>query len=432
MPRDRQITHAPHGHILANTGCWSPDGRYLVYDVRSDAAGSVFDGTRIERVNVETGAVDVLFESKNGACCGVPTYCPATGRIVFILGPEHPTADWSYAANRRQGVVLDPATGRAFNLDARDLAPPFTPGALRGGTHLHTYSPDGQLVLFTYQDAVLERFEREAPEQEIDLRNIGVSILNRPVRVGRGHPRNHDGEAYSVLLTRTHANPRPGSDEISRACEEAWVGVDGFMRADGTRCRKAVAFQGATVTVEGREIVEAYVLELPDDLTQPGEGPLEGTATHRPRPPRGVVQRRLTCTEHRRYPGIQGPRHWLRSAPDGSWVAMLMRGDDGLVEIVRAPVTGGPIERVTRNRFGVESAFSISSCGEFVAYVGGARVCRTRIVDGATEVLSDSRPDAGPPRPEACVLSPDGRRIAFVRRVRSAAGEWNQIFTSDR
>lgn len=431
MGRERQITHAPHGHILANAGCWSPDGKYLVYDVRSDAEGSVFDGTRIERVEVETGAVEVLFESENGACCGVPTHCPVTGRVVFILGPEKPAPEWSYAPNKRRGVVLDPSTGRVFNLDARDLAPPFTPGALRGGTHLHTFSPDGQLVLFTYQDAVLERFERETPEQEIDLRNIGVSLLNTPVRVGRGHPRNHDGEAYSVLLTRTHAKPRPGSGEISRACEEAWIGVDGFVRADGSRCRRAIAFQGTTVTAEGREVVEAYVLELPDDLTQRGEGPLEGTLTQRPRPPRGVVQRRLTRTEDRRYPGIQGPRHWLRSAPDGSWVAMLMRDDSGMVEIVRADVVSGAIEKVTRNRFGVESAFSISPCGDYVAYVGGARVCRTRIADGATEVLSASRPDAGPPRPEACVFSPDGRRIAFVRRVRSAAGEWNQIFTVD-
>lgn len=431
MRRERQITHAPHGHILANSGCWSPDGRFLVYDVRSDAAGSVFDGTRIERVDVETGAVDVLYESRNGACCGVPTYCPVTGRIAFILGPEHPTPDWSYAANKRRGLVLDPATGRVFNLDARELTPPFTPGALRGGTHLHTFSPDGQLVLFTYQDAVLERFERETTEHEIDLRNIGVSTLNTPVRVGRGHPRNHDGEAYSVLLTRTHANPRPGSDEISRACEEAWVGVDGFVRGDGTRCRRAVAFQGTTVGRDGREIVEAYVLELPDDLTRPGEGPLEGTLTQRPRPPRGVVQRRLTRTEGRRYPGIQGPRHWLRSAPDGSWAAMLMRDDSGLVEMVRADVASGAVEKITRNRFGVESGFSISDCGEFVAYVGGARVCRTRVGDGATDVLSEARADAAPPRPEACVFSPDGRRIAYVRRVRSSSGEWNQIFTVD-
>ena len=43
------------------------------------------------------------------------------------------------------------------NLDARDLLPPFTPGALRGGTHVHQFSPDGHVVSSTYEDHVLVR-----------------------------------------------------------------------------------------------------------------------------------------------------------------------------------------------------------------------------------------------------------------------------------
>src|SRR4051812_10355912 len=67
----RQITRATHGHILTNTGVWSPDGEWIVYDIRSDAAGDRFDGTRIEMVHVRTGEVRVLYESTNGAHCGV-------------------------------------------------------------------------------------------------------------------------------------------------------------------------------------------------------------------------------------------------------------------------------------------------------------------------------------------------------------------------
>src|SRR4051794_13597097 len=73
---EKQITFAKHGHILTNTAIWSPDGRRIVYDVRSDAEGSKFDGTRIESVDVETGQSRVLYESRNGACCGVATYHP--------------------------------------------------------------------------------------------------------------------------------------------------------------------------------------------------------------------------------------------------------------------------------------------------------------------------------------------------------------------
>ena len=43
-----------------------------------------------------------------------------------------------------------------------------------------------------------------------------------------------------------------------------------------------------------------FIADLPDDLTVPGEGPLEGTPTRRPRPPRGIAQRRLTRTAERR------------------------------------------------------------------------------------------------------------------------------------
>src|SRR4051812_13826830 len=79
---EKQLTHAPHGHILTNAGVWSYDGKWIVYDVRSDAAGSEFDSNRIERVNVETGEVQVLFGAKNGAKFGVVTCSPADDRVV--------------------------------------------------------------------------------------------------------------------------------------------------------------------------------------------------------------------------------------------------------------------------------------------------------------------------------------------------------------
>jgi hypothetical protein len=140
----RQVTSAPHGHILTNTAVWSPDGQWIVYDVRSDPAGSLFDGTRIERVHVASGRVEVLYESRNEACCGVVTYHPTREEVVFILGSERPTADWQYSACHRQGVIVETdSPGAKRNLDARDIVPPFTPGALRGGSHVHVFCGDG-------------------------------------------------------------------------------------------------------------------------------------------------------------------------------------------------------------------------------------------------------------------------------------------------
>src|SRR5688572_4968906 len=116
MPGETQLTSGPGGRILTNVGAWSPDGRWIVYDTRSDPAGDVFDGTRIEMVNVRTREVRTLYESRNGACCGVATWHPRDMKVVFILGPERPTSDWSYGPPRRQGVIVDTsAPGVAVN-----------------------------------------------------------------------------------------------------------------------------------------------------------------------------------------------------------------------------------------------------------------------------------------------------------------------------
>ena len=87
-----QLTTAAHGHILTNVNVWSPDGRWIVYDTRSDPAGKVFDGTRIERVHVETGAVQVLYESAHGANFGPPTAPPtAAWRSSSARSGQRPT-----------------------------------------------------------------------------------------------------------------------------------------------------------------------------------------------------------------------------------------------------------------------------------------------------------------------------------------------------
>ncbi len=420
----RCVTRGPGGRILTNTGVWSPDGRWIVYDTRSDPAGDVFDGRRIEIVSVETGEVRVLYEAVHGAFCGVATFHPRENSVVFILGPERPTPDWSYNAWHRQGVLVDLSTpGRSRNLDARNLAPPFTPGALRGGSHVHVWNPAGDAVSFTYEDHVLASLPAGSPNADPNQRNLGVSVAGRPVKVPPTHPRNHDGEAFTVLVTRTVPKPRPGSDEISRAFEEAWVGTNGYLRPDGTRQARALAFQGHVLGADGTNVSEVFLVDLPNDLTVAGDGPLEGSAVRRPLPPRGVAQRRLTFTTGRKFPGLQGPRHWLRSSPDGASIGFLAKDEDGVVQLWSISPNGGVARMVTRNRHDIASAFSWSADGRSIAHVMDGSVCVTDLASGATVRWTESAPGL---RPEACVFSPDGRSIAFVRR--GPGEEANQIW----
>ena len=167
------------------------------------------------------------------------------------------------------------------------------------------------------------------------------------------------------------------------------------------------------------------------DITAFGSsGPLAGTPTTRPRPPAGVVQRRLTFTAGRVHPGLQGPRHWPRSTPDGEKIAYLARDEVGVVQLFTVSPRGGEARQVTRQQTSIASAFSWSPAGDRLACVIDGSVCLVDARDGEVVRLTPQK-DEPAPLPEACVFSPAGRRVAYVRRVESSAGEFNQLFTVD-
>jgi len=421
---DRQVTRAERGHVLHHSGVWSPDSTWIVYDTRGDAAGDVFDGAEIQAVNARTREVRTLFTASNGAKCGMASFNPVPHKreIVFTLGPENPTGAWTYAPHRRRGALADCSTALKFRqkpgdrhgdvrrandrpnlspssneggegetnkrtnenaptqtrtrekdariLDARDLLPDadgaFTPGALRGGTAAHAFSPDGLLVSAAYEDAVLLRnanlseYADASPPVERAFRSIAIVAMD-----GKGgvavdtseHPRNHSGEGFAVVATRHvgDAGAARADDAgaaaaaarlVARAGDECWVGRRGYRRSaasGGGWQGRALAFLGEVDTDpdggddEGRALassesgtgrrgkggtrtrakkagrggkhLELFVLDLPVDpaalrVASSPAAPLAGTATTRPRPPFGVAQRRVTRTDARAYPGL--------------------------------------------------------------------------------------------------------------------------------
>ena len=351
---ERQLTFASRNHNLDNNDNFSPDDRWLAFDPREDdtaIAGNAF----IARVEVATGKTSVIYREPLAAAwgpgVGAANVNPVDGRVAFIRGLTGASAARPYAMWRRGGAYVWPdQTGQLGLLDARDVIAPFTPGALRGGTHRHEWSADGRWIGFTYNDAVLAEIE-ERTGRRVNLRTVGVATWSPrgPVHVPAG-PENNDGEMVSAVVVRVVPDPRPGSDEISRAFEDAWVGRAGYLRADGSRQLRARAFLGNVRATDGREVTEVFVVDIPDRIDVPGDtGPLEGAAESMPQPPRGAVQRRLTFTAARKFPGVAlEPRHWVRSAPDGSRIVFLAKNEAGVVQAFLVAPQGGAIVPVTR------------------------------------------------------------------------------------
>ena len=419
-----QITSGEENHILTNINCWSADGRFILFDTRSDLSGSIFDCTKIHRVEVSTGKIELLYESKNGAYCGVVTAHPTLDACVFIHGPEYPDKDgFVYGPARRHGLIVGPGTS-VETMDARDLVPPFTPGALRGGSHVHVWHPKGDWISFTYEDHFLE--ENYRANGKPNPRVVGVSVPG-PIIPQHFHARNQSGTHFSVIVTPIASMPLPGSDDLLRACEEGWIGIDGYVRSDGFKQKKALAFQGTVLGKMGEPLVEVFVCDLPEDLKRIGLGPLSGTKTELPFPPDGVAVRRLTYSENRRFPGIQGARHWLRSSPDGSNIAYLARDDSGVVQLWLVETATGKANQLTRNQQDISSAFTWTPDGTHIAHGMDGSLCLTSVFDGTTKRLTIPDPNR-PIRPEACVVSPDGAWIAYSRTIQGK----NQIVIHPR
>ena len=401
----KQVTFASRHHQLTNTNTWTADSRWLAFDVRP--SGASFTGETIERVNVETGEVEVIYRARHGAHVGVVTVHPVQEKYVFIKGPENPDAAWQYDFHHRQGVVAH--NGQVDNLDAMDITAPYTPGALRGGSHVHVFSPNGRLVSFTYNDHVLH--ERDPA---LDLRNVGVASPFGPVTPQGQHPREYAGTYWSVLVSSTTPTPVPGSDEINRAYEEGWVG------------NNRLAFIGDTLSAKGEKVPELFIVELPQDeqgWKRAGERPLQGTPDSMPAPPAGVAQRRLTFTHKKAYPGLANvPRHWVRSHPQGTQIAFLMRDDKGVVQLWLIAPEGGEPRQLTHNASDIQSAFNWHPSGNMLGFVLENRIAQGDAATGKVTFLTSDH--GNPPSGDAVVFSPDGARVAWMEETAGFRQIW--------
>ncbi|MBN2129245.1 MAG: DUF3748 domain-containing protein, partial [Sedimentisphaerales bacterium] len=429
---ERRLTSAPRNSHLARFGPWSPDSRWLAYDTRT-AESEMGSNPNIEMVNVDTGRIVTLYETPNqtpfGPGCGTVSFHPRQNRVLFIHGLLNADEQRPYDFHRRMAMILDlNRPDRPILPDARDVTPPFTPGALRGGTHAHEWAGDGNWIGFTYNDAILHDLQIAAAAPH-DLRTVGVAKAGQAVHVDddpRGE--NHSGQWFSVLVATVTPEPQPGSDQVSRAFSNAWVGQHGYRKADGTM-QRAQAWLGHIRTADGQTLTELFISDIPDDITRPGsDGPLAGTASTLPAPPAGCSQRRLTHLENRKHPGVATqPRHWVASSPDGEHIAFLAHDDNGIVQVYAVSPRGGPARQASDSPFSVQSPFAWRPDGKTFCYAADNSIFLC-----AFDPQRPSTPRRLTPRSHSTPLnptwSPDGRSIAFNRLVTNANTSYRQVF----
>ncbi|MCP4376067.1 MAG: DUF3748 domain-containing protein [bacterium] len=434
---EEQLTFDYKGHYLSAVQCFSPDDEWIVYDTRIVSGKLGLSGS-LEKVNLQNGKMSVVYktpgQTQYGPGVGAGVYNPVSGSILFTRGLANCNFLRPYGLRRRVGMMLDESEGPSPRaIIARDITPPFTAGALRGGTHEHTWSGDGRWISFTYQDAVLAKLDASG-RRRLDRRTVGVCGPAGRVRVDHdANGENNDSSMFSVLVVRVDSKPRASSDQIEHAYGDSWVGTNGYIKPDGTRQKRAIAFQGIVLDDAGERVSEAFIVDLPDRIDIPGPlGPLEGTPTTRPVPPKGTTQRRLTHNTKRKYPGIQGPWHWLRSSPDGKWIAYLAKDDSGLAQIHLVSPNGGRGVQLTQNKWAVGSAFNWSPDGRYIAYAmdNSIFITDTQAGDtfGKSWRMTKRSGDERKPEAIGAIWSNRGDKIAFCRRITHAGIRYPQIF----
>ena len=426
-----QLTNGAYNHDLDNNDNFSPDGKWLAYDTRT-GIGGIGGSPSVERVNIETGKIEELFAVKDnqswGPGAGAVSYHPSENKVIFIHGLDRCSEKNPYQQWKRTGVIVeDNHPNVPIYMDARDVTMPFTPGALRGGTHRHEWSKDGKWVGFTYNDAILKALE-DSTGKTFNLRTVGVSTKLKPVLVDKsGDGENVSGEWYSVLVVRVVPNPEPGSDEVSNAASDSWVGTGSYLNKEGKK-QVARAFIGKVRNKNNQPVDELFVVDIPDSINQPGEfGPLEGTPTTFPMPPKGTVQHRLTYTAESAHPGCGGV---VRSSSDGKWIAYLAADSKGVQQIFLISPDGGSSRQITEHPAGVQSCARWSADNQSICYVTENSIVICKISDEPFEKRFRRITPTSKEELSNIVWSADGKTVAFNRPVKAVGSKdsWKQIF----
>ncbi|MNX86915.1 translocation protein TolB [compost metagenome] len=121
-----------------------------------------------------------------------------------------------------------------------------------------------------------------------------------------------------------------------------------------------------------------------------------------------------------------GPRHWLRSSPDGTQIAFLSKDTFGFINAFVVSPNGGLVKQISFNSFDIQSGLNFSPNGRYISYVAQNAIYITELATGESKQLIES--SAQEDRPVSAVIwSPDGKTLAYNRYVKND-GSYLQIF----
>ena len=391
MP-ERQITHTLKDHALDNNDNFSPDGRFLCYDTRGTVYNEDIGNCRtIEKVEIATGKETVLYRPDSvitgeqaAPGVGAVSYHPSENKVIFIHGPDvSEVKERGYYAkpNRTALEVVADGSGRSFRVDMRDVThDPTTAGAHRGGTHRHEYCRDGSRIGFTYDDFLIRNIDRT------------IGFMQPDPQAPQGY------SCYFAVILQPAPKGKAAPGEIEKAYGDSWVDSAGTMRA----------FIGKVRREDGNGYDEdLFVADIPKDLVITTA--FSGTRTHYPRPPQGIVIRRLT--RGMQVGGI------VRGSYDGTRIAFAARDSSGSDQlfVIRADGSEKTPRQVTRLKKPVESIRWHPS-GEWILFLSDGQVMAAAVGArqpfGTLVQLTEKKM-----RREQLVLSPDGNRAAYDVRT---------------
>ncbi len=409
---EKQITFSAKTHALDNNDNFSPDGKFLCYDTRGTVYNeNLANSKSIEKVEIATGIETVLWEPENvtgeNAAPGVAavSYHPIENKVIFIHGPNLDEVELRgpYDIRNRTALEVDGEGNKTSQkVDMRDISNEVTtPGAQRGGTHRHEYSRNGERIGFTYDDFLVQEYDR----------TIGYLQANANVPEGYSH--------YFSVILKPAEKGKSKAGEIEKAFGDSWIDAAGSIRAFIGKVR-------AENGIDYENDLFIATIPLDTDITTSNSG----TRENYPEPATGITIQRLTTGMN--LSGI------VRGSMDGENITFIAQDEKNISQAYVINLDDKVVVQATKVPSSV-SNIRWHPSGKWLIYISDGNVYATYTGDeiqfGKTIKLTEPKMER-----DHLVVSQDGNLIAYVipKPTKNTSGEivkdsngnnFRQIFT---